>query len=107
MNFTDKTAIVIGGGTGIGAETARLLVSAGANVVLSGRRLDVLSATANEVDPSGQATHVVAGDIGLDGTAERVIAEAAGRFGGVDVLVNAAGISQPLAFASHTPAHYD
>lgn len=107
MDFKDKTAIVIGGGTGIGAATARLLVEAGANVMLSGRRGDVLSATAQDLDPQGQVTHVTAGDIGVSGIAERVVAEAVDRFGGVDVLVNAAGIFRPLPFAAHTPHDYD
>ncbi len=107
MNFSGKTAIVIGGGSGIGAETAKVLHQNGAKVVLSGRRSEPLRVIAESLDPSGQSVVSVAGDIGQYGTAETVVAETTARFGGVDVLVNAAGIFAPKPFADHTQGDYD
>jgi NAD(P)-dependent dehydrogenase (short-subunit alcohol dehydrogenase family) len=107
MDFQDKTAIIIGGGSGIGAECARVLHHLGANIVLSGRRADVIQEAANSLDHSGSKICAVAGDIGQAGTAEAVTAEAVARFGGVDILINAAGIFSPKPFMEHTPGDYD
>jgi NAD(P)-dependent dehydrogenase (short-subunit alcohol dehydrogenase family) len=107
MNFQGKTAIIIGGGSGIGAETARVLHRAGANVVLSGRRASALRETGDVLDPSGKTVRAVAGDIGVAGRADAIVADAVASFGGVDILVNAAGIFAPKAFSEHTATDYD
>lgn len=107
MNFQGRTAIIIGGGSGIGAETARVLHQSGANVVVSGRRAEALREVADSLDASGTTARTSVGDIGLAGTAEAVVAEALARFGRVDVLVNAAGIFAPKPFSDHTPSDYD
>lgn len=107
MNFQGKTAVVVGGGSGIGAETARVLHRLGANVLVSGRRLSALEAVADSLDPSRGTTGTLAGDIGAPETAESIVAEAKSRFGGVDILVNAAGIFAPKSFEEHTHADYD
>jgi 3-oxoacyl-[acyl-carrier protein] reductase len=52
MRFSGKVAIVTGGGTGIGKAVAAGLVREGAQVVINGRRADVLKATAAEIDAS-------------------------------------------------------
>jgi NAD(P)-dependent dehydrogenase (short-subunit alcohol dehydrogenase family) len=74
MNFQEKTAIIIGGGSGIGAETARVLHRSGANVVLSGRRAGALRDVAESLDSSGSSARIVAGDISAAGTAEAIVA---------------------------------
>ena len=50
MHFKNKTALITGGGTGIGAATARRLASEGANIVLVGRRKEPLAAVAAETN---------------------------------------------------------
>jgi NAD(P)-dependent dehydrogenase (short-subunit alcohol dehydrogenase family) len=107
MNFQGKTAIIIGSGSGIGAETARVLHRSGANVVLSGRRASALRDVADSLDKSTATARTIAGDISVAGTAEAIVAEASAHFGGVDILVNAAGIFAPKPFTEHTPADYD
>jgi NAD(P)-dependent dehydrogenase (short-subunit alcohol dehydrogenase family) len=107
MNFQGKTAIIIGGGSGIGAETARVLHRSGANVVLSGRRASALRDVADSLDKSTATARTIAGDISVAGTAEAIVAEATTHFGGVDILVNAAGIFAPKPFTEHTSADYD
>ncbi|MEO6627267.1 MAG: SDR family NAD(P)-dependent oxidoreductase, partial [Aquihabitans sp.] len=62
MRFSRKTAIVIGGGTGIGAATARLLHQEGANVIVGGRRAGVLAAVVSELDGSGKTATSLAID---------------------------------------------
>ena len=105
--FENKVAIITGGGTGIGKETARALVRRGARVVINGRREDVLRATATELDPSGERLAWLAGDAGLKSTALQIAELAASRFGGVDILVNNAGIFRPTPFLDHSEADLD
>lgn len=82
----DRVAVVTGGSRGIGAGIAAALVSAGAQVVISGRRADVLEATAAEIG----ATPVVA-DAADRTSASEPVRQAVARFGGIDVLVNNVG----------------
>jgi len=53
-DFENKIAIVTGGGTGIGKETARELLAGGAKVVINGRREEILRDAAHELDPGGK-----------------------------------------------------
>ncbi|MEM9177740.1 MAG: SDR family NAD(P)-dependent oxidoreductase [Myxococcota bacterium] len=82
----DRVAVVTGGSRGIGAGIASALVAAGAEVVISGRRADVLEATAAEIG----ATSVVA-DAADRAAAGEPVRRAIERFGGVDILVNNVG----------------
>jgi NAD(P)-dependent dehydrogenase (short-subunit alcohol dehydrogenase family) len=102
--FANQVAVIIGGGTGIGKETARALLAAGARVVINGRRERVLVDAAKELDPTGTRIVWVAGDAGRKATAQEVAATAVERFGGIDILVNAAGIFRPTPFLDHTEA---
>jgi NAD(P)-dependent dehydrogenase (short-subunit alcohol dehydrogenase family) len=82
-----RVAIVTGGGSGIGAATARRFAAEGAKVVVTGRRAEVIEAVAAKGD--GLA---VSGDIADPGHAPAVVEAAVGAFGGVDVVVANAGI---------------
>jgi NAD(P)-dependent dehydrogenase (short-subunit alcohol dehydrogenase family) len=105
--FSEKVALIVGGGTGMGLATARALVDQGAKVVLTGRRDMVLKKAAAEIDPSGQKVAWVAGDIGSLATAQAAVAEAVQRFGGLDLLVNSAGVFLSKGFLDHTEADLD
>jgi NAD(P)-dependent dehydrogenase (short-subunit alcohol dehydrogenase family) len=107
MRFTNKVAIVTGGGTGIGKAAAAALVKEGARVVMNGRRADVVGAAAREIDPSGKNAVAVAGDIARPATADLLVKMATDHFGGVDILVNNAGVFAPKPFLDHTEADYD
>jgi len=86
VRLEHKVAIVTGGGTGVGAATARLFAREGAKVVVTGRRPEPIAAVAAEVD--GVA---VAGDTGDPAHAAEVVAAAVAAFGGIDVVVASAG----------------
>jgi len=90
-SLSGRVVIVTGASSGIGEATARRLARAGAKLVLTARRLDRLQALARELDPSGTAVLPVAGDITSDADRRRWVAEALGKFGRIDVLVNNAG----------------
>lgn len=107
MSLQDKVVIITGGGTGIGANTARAFYEAGAKVVLNGRREAKLSKTATEIDPSGEAVTCCVGDIGNAETSQHLVQLAIERFGGIDILFNNAGIFEPKPFLDHTEQDLD
>ncbi|MEM1226589.1 MAG: SDR family NAD(P)-dependent oxidoreductase [Planctomycetota bacterium] len=92
MTLNGKVVAVTGGGTGIGAGIARGLALSGANVVVGGRRMEVLQRLSEQVDsPTPIRCHAidVASDDSITGFFDFVEAEC----GKVDILVNSAGIN--------------
>lgn len=90
--FSGKVAIVTGGGTGIGLATARCLAEGGAAVVLCGNEEAPLATAVDALAAEGrQVAHRVA-DIGRMADCRAVVELAKTRFGGLDILVNAAAI---------------
>jgi len=85
----NKIAVITGAGTGIGRAIALSFTREGAKVALVGRRKDLLKAVAEE---AGGSTLVLAGDVSQRRDIDRILAETAAHFGGVNVLVNNAGI---------------
>ena len=106
-SFSSKVAIVTGGGSGIGKEVARRLVAAGANVVIGGRDEAKLKQAATDIDPTGNHIRFYAGDIALPATAHALVDVATQAFGGVDILINNAGVFRPKAFLELTEPEYD
>lgn len=88
MRLKNKVALITGGGSGIGAATARLFAAEGAKVVVTGRRPEPLKAVADEI--GGLAA---AGDTGDPTHVAEAVASAVSHFGGVDVVIAAAGVS--------------
>jgi meso-butanediol dehydrogenase/(S,S)-butanediol dehydrogenase/diacetyl reductase len=88
VRLDGKVVLITGGGSGIGAATARRFAAEGAQVVVTGRRAAPLQSVAEDI--RGVA---VAGDTADPIAVDRAVAEAVDRFGGVDILVAAAGIS--------------
>lgn len=86
MRFSGKTAIVTGGGTGIGAAVARRIRSEGGNVALVGRRPDPLKAVAEEIGAS-----IFAADAADTASMKAAVKGVAEQFGGLDILIANAG----------------
>ena len=86
MSLTGKTALITGGGTGIGAACARRFAREGAGVALMGRRQDLLDRVAAEV--GGLA---VPGDASSADDVRRAVDTITKRWGGLDILVASAG----------------
>jgi 3-oxoacyl-[acyl-carrier protein] reductase len=86
--FAGETAIVTGGGAGIGFAIARAFAREGANVAIAGRRKETLDHSAALIEEMGGRVLIVQADVGVDGDCERIVAEAVERFGAADVLVN-------------------
>jgi NAD(P)-dependent dehydrogenase (short-subunit alcohol dehydrogenase family) len=106
-SFTSKVAIVSGGSSGIGKEVAARLVKAGANVVIGGRDEAKLKRAASEIDPSGAKVRFHAADVARASTGAALVDLATHAFGGVDILINNAGVFQPKAFLDANEAEYD
>ena len=96
-----KTAIITGATSGVGKATAELLVQKGARVGLIARRADVLSALAAKLGPA--ATFAVA-DVSDDLQVATAVTALADGLGGIDIVVNAAGICTPAPVETLTPA---
>jgi NAD(P)-dependent dehydrogenase (short-subunit alcohol dehydrogenase family) len=95
MSLNPRTAIVTGGGSGIGRATAIALVKEGYSVVLAGRRPDALAETAADAGPEGTRVLVVPTDV-TDPESVRALFETTKQtFGRLDVLFNNAGIGAP------------
>ncbi|MGH6906112.1 MAG: SDR family NAD(P)-dependent oxidoreductase [Geminicoccaceae bacterium] len=90
-----RTAIITGGGRGIGRAVAEALAAGGAGIVIAARNQRELRATAAAVGAAGGRAEVVAGDIADPPTSQRLLETALGSFGGCDVLINAAAIVGP------------
>ncbi|HEY4903411.1 MAG TPA: glucose 1-dehydrogenase [Candidatus Sulfotelmatobacter sp.] len=94
LELNSKTAVVIGGTSGIGLTLAKGLAKAGANVVPSGRRRDLVESVANEIKKLGRGSLAVPCDVADRSSLQNVLDAACAEFGKVDILVNCAGITQ-------------
>jgi NAD(P)-dependent dehydrogenase (short-subunit alcohol dehydrogenase family) len=86
-----RVAIVTGGGTGIGRACALALAEHGVDLVLAGRRVEPLQATAAEVESLGSRALVAECDVTLKGQCQELVDKSLSHFGSLDILVNCAG----------------
>ena len=95
--FEGQTAIVTGGGSGIGRATALRLGAAGANVVIADLHADTAEAVVAEVTAAGGVALAVIGDLSDRAVVERLVSRTVDAFGGIDVLINNAGIMDDMS----------
>ena len=107
MKLDGKTALITGGGSGIGLSVARLFLRDGARVTICGRDAAKLDRAAAELR-GGDRVMVHAGDLSDPAVAKEASAAATKRFGKVDILVNNAGANiKERAFRELTPESWD
>ncbi|SEG11774.1 SDR family NAD(P)-dependent oxidoreductase [Bosea lathyri] len=102
-----KRVIVTGASSGLGAHFVRLLAGNGAHVVAAARRVDRLAQLADDCAPLPGRVVPLALDMASVAAMQSGIGEAAGLLGGLDVLVNNAGIGETEAALSVTEAQWD
>lgn len=98
-----KTALVTGGGGGIGREIAARLKAAGANVAICGRNVEKLEAAAHAI--GGALT--LPGDLLDDTYVQSCVDRTVETFGGLDILINNAGVALSKPFAETTIEDFD
>lgn len=88
-----KTVIITGGSSGIGKACAIQFAKEGANVVIAGRNTSKLEQALNELHVYTQQVQMVTADVGNYSDCENIIFQTIKHFGGIDILINNAGIS--------------
>lgn len=91
LELNGRTAVVIGGTSGIGRAIAHGLAEAGADVVCASRRMDQVEAAAGEIEALGRRTLRVTSDVSDRDSLHGLLDRCAEEFGKVDILVNSAG----------------
>jgi len=91
LDLHTKTAVVIGGTSGIGLALAKGLAQAGADVISTGRRTELVQSVAAEIAAMGRKTLAQACDVSDRASLESLLAAICAKFPGVDILVNCAG----------------
>ena len=104
--LTGRTAVITGASSGIGRATARALAGAGARVGLAARRAERLEELKVEIGQSGGEALALPTDVTDYAQAEAMVRRAEEAFGGVDVLVNVAGVMLPAPIAEADPADW-
>jgi NAD(P)-dependent dehydrogenase (short-subunit alcohol dehydrogenase family) len=94
MNLTGKTVLITGASRGIGAASARAFASAGANVALVSRGGDAIAELAGEI---GERALAIPCDVAVYWQVQSAVEACVATFGGLDVLVNNAGVIEPIA----------
>ena len=94
LDLAGKVAVVVGGSSGIGRTLAIGLAEGGADVVASARRQDLVNDLAGEIENLGRRSLRVTCDVNDRASLEQLLDSCLGKFGKVDILVNAAGITK-------------
>jgi len=94
LDLSSKTAVVVGGTSGIGLALATGLSLAGANVVPTSRRLDRVEAAVAKITKAGGKSLAVASDVNDRASLEGLLNATCAEFGKVDILVNCAGTTK-------------
>lgn len=107
MRLQNKVALITGGGTGIGAEIARMFAKEGAQVVICGRRKDPLEKTVDDIKKNGGEAIYSITDVSSQKQIQEMISTATLKFGPIDILVNNAGVYIPDDITSTSEEEWD
>ncbi|XP_063388415.1 uncharacterized oxidoreductase MexAM1_META1p0182-like [Cydia fagiglandana] len=108
MDFSDKVVLITGGSSGIGAATAIYFANLSAKLVLVGRKENALRTIAAYCENAkGIKPLTITADVTEDAEVGRIVEEAVGHFGKLDVLVNSAGVLKPGGMKNSNMENYD
>jgi L-fucose dehydrogenase len=106
LQLKDKVVIVTGGAKGIGAAIVRACAAEGAIPVIVNRPGDAGGKLHTELAANGHKSHFIATELMEPANCERVVTETADRFGGIDGLVNNAGVNDGVGLEKGSPDNY-
>ena len=107
IDLSGRVAFITGASSGLGAQFARVLSSAGAAVVLASRRVEKLKELRAEIEGAGGDAHVVELDVTDHDSIKSAVAHAETEVGSIDILVNNSGVSTTQRLQDVTPEDYD
>jgi NAD(P)-dependent dehydrogenase (short-subunit alcohol dehydrogenase family) len=107
LDLANKTAVIIGGTSGIGLALTKALAQAGADVVPTGRRDAHVAAAAAEVRALGRRTLVQTCDVTNNDSLNQLLQSVCGEFGSVQILVNCAGRTKRMPTLDFPDADWD
>jgi NAD(P)-dependent dehydrogenase (short-subunit alcohol dehydrogenase family) len=107
LDLSNKTAVVIGGTSGIGLAITRALAQAGANVIPSGRRPPLVSTAVSEVKALGRRSITQTCDVTDNTSIEHLLESACAEFGSVHILVNSAGRTKRMPTLEFPDTEWD
>ena len=107
LDLKNKTAVVIGGTSGIGLALTRGLAQAGAEVVPTGRRAEQVRNAADEVVALGRRSFVQTCDVTDNPSLERLLQSVCNEFGSVQILVNCAGRTKRMPTLEFPESEWD
>ena len=91
LSLEGKTAVIVGGTSGIGRALSLGLADAGADVIASARRKEQVEETAAAIEAKGKRTLRVTSDVADRASLENLLAQTLEHFGKADILINCAG----------------
>ncbi|SDG17053.1 NAD(P)-dependent dehydrogenase, short-chain alcohol dehydrogenase family [Sinosporangium album] len=101
-----KTAIVTGASSGLGVALARGFAEAGADIAIGARRADRLDKTRRLVEETGRRCHVRVTDVSDPDDCRALVASTVAELGGVDILINNAGLGSAVPALKETPEEF-
>jgi NAD(P)-dependent dehydrogenase (short-subunit alcohol dehydrogenase family) len=107
IDLSGRVAFITGASSGLGAQFARTLSSAGAGVVLAARRIERLKTLRAELESEGGDAHVVELDVTDHDSIKAAVAHAETEMGTIDILVNNSGVSTTQKLTDVTPEDFD
>jgi NAD(P)-dependent dehydrogenase (short-subunit alcohol dehydrogenase family) len=107
LDLKNKTAVVIGGTTGIGLAITKALAQAGANVIPCSRRSEQVRAAVAEVEALGSPSLAQTCDVLDNDSLTQLLNAACGKFGSVQILVNSAGRTKRMPTLEFPDAEWD
>ncbi len=106
LQLNGKRALVTGSSSGLGEAIAARLAAEGAKVVVHGRNKARAEGVAQKIRDAGGEAAVAVGDLGADDSAQAVVDQALGAFGGLDIVINNAGGFEAGDWDSATPERW-
>ncbi len=107
IDLSGRVAFITGASSGLGAQFAKTLASAGAAVVLASRRVDKLKDLRAEIEGQGGDAHVLELDVTDIDSIKSAVAHAETEVGSIDILVNNSGVSTTQRLQDVSPQDYD